>query len=142
MPTWEDLASKSHYQTAVAVRDAISRGDAASANDGIEELIEALSRSERRALKSQLVRIMTHVIKWRSQPAQRSRGWSATIQNARDEIADIMLETPSLNRAAVEQLWAPALQMALRQAEAEMDAAAIGPELTWDDVMTTEYRLS
>jgi len=63
MPSWEDLASQSHYQTAVAVRDALGRGDAASANEGIEELIEALSRSERRALKSQLVLLMAHVIK-------------------------------------------------------------------------------
>ncbi len=141
MPSWEDLASQSHYQTAVAVRDALGRGDAASANEGIEELIEALSRSERRALKSQLVRLMVHVIKWHTQPLQRSRSWVATIQNSRDEVFDIMQETPSLNRATVDQLWPACLQQATRQAEAEMDAPAATGTLTWQQVMADECGL-
>ena len=55
---WQTLSSDSHYKTAVAIRSELELGHVAEAAKGIEELIEALSRSEKRALKSQLVRLM------------------------------------------------------------------------------------
>jgi hypothetical protein len=39
---------------------------------GLDKLIEALSRSEKRALKSQLARVVLHTIKWRARPERRS----------------------------------------------------------------------
>jgi hypothetical protein len=55
---------------------------------GLEELIDALSRSERRALESHLMRLMQHVITWKCQPDLRSRSWVNTIANARESIAE------------------------------------------------------
>ena len=89
MQNWHDLATTSHYQTAVAVHDALHHGDTANALQGLEELIDALARSERRALRSQLIRLMQHVVKWQLQPERHSWSWVATIRNARREIADI-----------------------------------------------------
>jgi hypothetical protein len=51
---WRDLATTSHYQTAVAVKDELAKGNIEEATAGIEELIEALSRADKRALRSQL----------------------------------------------------------------------------------------
>ena len=62
--TWQQLTASSHYRAAVAVREALARGETAHASQGLEELIDALSRSEKRALRSQLIRLMSHVIKW------------------------------------------------------------------------------
>src|SRR5262249_37451374 len=42
MVNWHDLATTSHYQTAVAIKHALSAGDVEHARIGIEELIEAL----------------------------------------------------------------------------------------------------
>lgn len=92
---WQRLSTNSHYQTAVAVQNELRQGHTDEAAAGIEELIDALARSEKRALKSQLVRLMVHVLKWKEQPDQRSRSWAASISNAREEIADIQEETPS-----------------------------------------------
>ena len=75
---WHALAVDSHYQTAAAVRHHLLAGDVEEAIAGIEALIEALSRSDRRALRSQLIRLMAHVIKWQSQPDRRSRSWVVT----------------------------------------------------------------
>jgi hypothetical protein len=69
---WQELSSTSHYQTAMAIKQALQRGNVQEAITGIEELIEALSRSDKRALKSQLIRLMMHIIKWKSQPKKRS----------------------------------------------------------------------
>jgi hypothetical protein len=62
MVNWHDLATTSHYQTAVAVKHALSAGDVEYARIGIEELIEALARSDRRALESYLIRLMQNII--------------------------------------------------------------------------------
>jgi hypothetical protein len=52
MPTWQELAATSHYQTAVAVREALRKGNVQDATQGLEELIDALSRADRRALEA------------------------------------------------------------------------------------------
>lgn len=139
---WRDLAASSHYRTAVAVRQAIRRGDLAMADAGIEELIDALSRSEKRALRSHLIRLMAHLIKWQTQPERRSRSWVATINNARAEIAAIREETPSLSRDVVEPLWDPCFRPARDEAEAEMDRDAAVSALSWDDVFERDDTLA
>jgi hypothetical protein len=42
---WKELAAASHYQTAVAIKNELSKGDFEEASAGIEELIDALGRS-------------------------------------------------------------------------------------------------
>ena len=69
-------------------------GHVQEAAKGVEELIEALSRSEKRALKSQLVRLMLHIIKWQSQPERRSSSWVASIKDARDEMPIFRTKPP------------------------------------------------
>ena len=44
---WQELSATSHYQTAVAVEQALEQGDIPEAKAGIQELIDALSRSDR-----------------------------------------------------------------------------------------------
>ena len=138
---WQRLSSTSHYQTALAVQNKLRQGHLDEAADGIEELIEALARSEKRALKSQLVCLMVHVLKWNEQPEQRSRSWSASIANAREEIAEIQEETPSLNRAAIKQMWDKCFQAAKRAAEAEMDQKVSVRTLTWKDVLEIPFEV-
>ena len=138
---WQTLSTGSPYKTAVAIKQEIQEGRIAEAANGLEELIEALSKSEKRALKSQLVRLMLHVIKWRTQPERRSLSWVASIEDARDEIADIREETPSLNERTVQELWTKAFVIAKRDAEAEMGRGTDIETLTWDDVFATAYSL-
>ena len=139
MPTWQELAATSHYQTAVAVREALRKGNVQDATQGLEELIDALSRADRRALESHLVRLMQHVIKWKIQPGKRNRSWQSTIANAREAIAEIQEDTPSLTDDVIRRLWESTLRKAHREAEGDMDRAIPPLSLTWDDVFTTAY---
>ena len=139
MRQWQELSTTSSYQTAVAVQAELQQGHLAEAAVGMQELIDALSRSEKRALKSQLIRLMLHVIKWQAQPAKRSRSWAATIYNAREEIADIQEETPSLNEAVIREMWTKCFQAAKREAEGEMNQRAQVSELSWAEVFAEQY---
>ena len=139
--SWQSLASESHYQTAIHIRDALQDGDVVDAQQGLEELITALSRSEKRALKNQLVRLMLHIIKWQCQSERRSLSWLASINDARDEIIDIQEETPSLSNAVIQDMWEKCFVIAKRDAEAEMNKKATTHALSWDEVFTMVYRL-
>jgi hypothetical protein len=139
---WQELSSSSHYKTAIAVKDEITSGNLSEASIGIEELIQALSRSEKRALKSQLVRIMLHIIKWQSQPERRSLSWIASIKDAREEIADIQEETPSLSNNVIAELWDKAFVIANRDAQAEMRKKSNVTALSWQEVFEDEYDLN
>ena len=139
MRKWQELSTISPYQTAVAVQHELQQGHLDEATAGTKELIDALSRSEKRALKSQLIRLMLHVIKWKSEPAKRSRSWAATIYNAREEIADIQEETPSLKDAVIREMWAKCFRAAKREAEGEINQTVQVSGLSWEEVFVEQY---
>jgi hypothetical protein len=138
---WQELSTTSHYQTAQEIEKELERGNIQEASTGLKELIEALGRSEKRALKSHLTRLMAHVIKWETQPEKRSRSWVATIYNAREEIKDIQEETPSLTNETVEEVWVKCFQAAKREAEADMNQDSSVIELSWEEVFEDKYSL-
>ena len=139
---WQELSTTSHYQTAVAVEEALDRGDFADAKLGIQELIDALARAEKRALRSQLVRLMKHIIKWKTQPEHRSVSWTVSILNARHEIEEIQEETPSLNRAVIKEMWDRCFKNAKQEAHLEMSQKSSVDKLTWAQVFDHEYDLN
>ncbi|MGE0824796.1 MAG: DUF29 domain-containing protein [Candidatus Binatia bacterium] len=136
---WQELATSSHYQTAVAIEQELEKGNIQEATAGVKELIEALGRSEKRALKSHLVRLMVHIIKWQTQPERRSYSWAATIYNAREEIRDIQTETPSLTDTVIQEMWERCFLTAKREAEGDMNQAATVTGLSWREVFEDLY---
>lgn len=141
MTKWQELTATSHYRTAAAIREAIRSGDIREATHGIEELIDALFRSERRALESHLIWLMQHIIKWKYQPERRSRSWQNTIANARESIAEIQEDTPSLTNEVIQGMWERALRKAHREAESELDMPIPSMSLGWDEVFANSFTL-
>jgi len=136
---WQELAAASHYQTAVSIRHELLTGNAGEALIGTEELIESLSRSDKRALRSQLIRLMAHIIKWKSEPERRSRSWAATIENARIEIEELLELEPALN-PSVPALLKELFEKAKRLSEKEMGKKTLLAELSWKEVFDDEYQ--
>jgi Domain of unknown function DUF29 len=138
---WDLLVINSHYQTAEAVQSLLQEGNTQEASIGLHALIAAMARTERQAVKSQLVRLMSHIIKWKTQLERRSRSWVLTILNARSEIEDSQEEMPSLNRDFIESIWDKCFIQAVRQAEAEMDKDCEITFLSWEEVFVEAYIL-
>lgn len=124
MKNWEQLSIESHLFLAEAVKEELERGNLAEAQFGLQTLIDAMSRSEKRALKSFLTLLMAHIIKWKLQPEKRSVSWAKTILNARREIRRIQEDAPSLNRAYLESVWMECFNDAKEEAELEMQKSA------------------
>ena len=60
--------------------------------------VEELARSERRAIDSDLVVVLIHLLKHRFQPEMRSRSWLASIAEHRRRERRPLSESPSLQR--------------------------------------------
>jgi hypothetical protein len=88
----------------------------------IAEEIESIGRSDRRELKSRLVVLVAHLLKWGQQPGGRSRSWSATIDEQRLQIEGILGESPSL-RPSVAAMLVDAHAIARARAIAETGLA-------------------
>jgi len=140
---WEWLALTDHYYTAVAIRDALREGDVDGATEGIEELIDALSRSDERALESRLIRLMQHIIKWKVQPERRSPSWAATIREQRRQIRRLQSRYSRFtDRYIQDTLWDDCYTGGLNEAAAEMNREHIkAVPLSWEEVFETPYTL-
>jgi len=75
--------------------------------DNLAEEIESLGASDRRALRSHLLRLSQHLLKWRYQPQRRGEGWQQNIDHSRLQIELILEDSPSLRAFLPEALaWA------------------------------------
>lgn len=142
-PNWSELVTTSHIETVEMVRRLVEDQEYEEAVIGLHELEENMSQQQRKALKSHLVRLMMHLLKWRYQPDKRSTSWTRTIVNARIEIRDAREAMPSLNEAFMESIWEKAFQDAIAQAKAEMNLSRKDifepAPLTWEEVFEDEY---
>ncbi|MGH7836726.1 MAG: DUF29 domain-containing protein [Candidatus Binataceae bacterium] len=85
----------------------------------LAEEVDALADRDRRELRSRLMRILVHLLKWRFQAARRSRSWAATLDVQRTEIETLLESSPSL-RGELPALIARAFTSAQRVAGREM----------------------
>lgn len=138
---WEDMAATSYVGTVTELQATLGEQDYAQVSEGLQVLLESMSQELRRALRSQLSRLMMHVIKWKIQPDKRTGSWAVSILDARENIEEIMQEKPSLNRHFLDEIWAKTMQQALRKAQEETQTRATIDTLTWHDVFEEDYTL-
>jgi uncharacterized protein DUF29 len=64
----------------------------------LAEEVEELRKTDRRAVRSQLRRLMSHLLKWQHQPRRRSNSWLETITDARRLLADDLEDNANVAR--------------------------------------------
>lgn len=82
------------------------------------EALTAMGRSEWRELVNRLAILITHLLKWRLQPALRGNSWRLTIKEQRLRLAAHLEDNPSL-KGRLEQAIARAYPLARIAAERE-----------------------
>jgi len=100
--------------------------------DNLLEELETMGRAEKRSLKSRLVILLAHLLKWQYQPERRSKSWALTIKNQRLDIREILEDSPSLKsllEATIARAWQKALLMA--EDETGLDAARFPAQCPW-----------
>jgi uncharacterized protein YPO0396 len=84
----------------------------------LAEEVEELRKTERRAVRSQLRLILSHLLKWRHQPNKRTESWHSTIANGRVLVQEDLEDLPSL-AGELDELAAWAYPRARRDASQE-----------------------
>lgn len=74
--------------------------------ENLAEEIDSMARSDKRSLRSQLVRILKHLLKFKYQPTKQSdsTSWSESISQGQHEIEAIIEDSPSLKNEPNEYL--------------------------------------
>jgi hypothetical protein len=108
----------------------------------LAEEIEALGISRRRELRSRYTILLMHLLKWLYQPRHRTSSWRRTIREQRDQIEDLLQESPSLRPSRPEELLI-AYKRARENAadETGFDVATFSEECPFfvDDVEKHDY---
>ncbi len=136
---WEELTATSYADTVEELQTTLAEQDYEQLSEGLQTLLASMSQELKRALRSQLSRLMMHVVKWKIQPEKRSGSWAVSILDARENIDEIMNEKPSLNRLFVQEIWDKTVQQAIRKAEEETQCRITLTTLTLQEVFDDEY---
>ena len=86
--------------------------------DNIAEELESMGRSEKRELVNRLAILLMHLLKWQYQPQRRGKSWKNTIDTQREDILELLQESPSLRHELPAKLMS-AYKKARRFAEDE-----------------------
>ncbi|MGB7415899.1 MAG: DUF29 domain-containing protein, partial [Thermosynechococcaceae cyanobacterium] len=90
--------------------------------DNLVEEIEDLARRHRDALKSNLIVIMLHLLKWQYQSGKRSRSWEASILEPRFRVNEALADMPSL-KSYLPEIYERCYEFARRKAAIETGLA-------------------
>ena len=93
----------------------------------IEEIV-SLGQSYEHAVRSQLRRMLMHLVKMRIQPERAGTSWRRSIADARAEIEDLMERSPSLRRHLeenLEKVYGRAIKQALDETNLKSQAKTL-----------------
>jgi hypothetical protein len=62
----------------------------------LAEELEDMGANRKRAIVRHLMRLIQHLLKFQMQPQLRSKSWRLTIRNQRDDVKELLEESPSL----------------------------------------------
>jgi hypothetical protein len=110
--------------------------------ENIAEEIESMGKMEKRELTSRLTVLILHLVKWRFQPAKRSRSWRLSVEGQRLDIEDLLQDNPSLRPVVadlIEQAWRRALIDA--QKETGLEASVFPSRCPWgpDQILSDDF---
>jgi hypothetical protein len=96
----------------------------------VAEEIEDLGKSERSAVRSQLRRMLVHLLKSRIQPERAGASWRGSVASARTEILDHFGDSPSLRKHAevnLQRIYREAVELAL--VETNLAGHTVNPDI-------------
>ena len=72
--------------------------------ENLFEEIEDIGKGERQAIRSNLVVVLLHLLKWQFQPEYRTGSWAGSITEHRTRILNTLEDSPSLKSVLAEGL--------------------------------------
>jgi hypothetical protein len=103
----------------------------------IAEELETLGRSQFRELRSNVARVIQHMLKWDYQSYARSKSWVVSIGAHRKNIRECLLDNPGL-KARIDEIVEQAFRSAIEDVieEAELERRTLPPDCpySWQEI--------
>jgi hypothetical protein len=101
-------------------------------HQNLAEEIDDVGNREKQALRSRMVVLLTHLLKWKFQAKRRGGSWIRTIRTQRAAIDDALDDYPSLRTLLDDPQWlAKTYQRAVRDAVDQTRLDTIPAALPW-----------
>ena len=110
--------------------------------ENLIEEIESMGRSEKRALKSNLLILLMHLLKYKYQPDKRSNSWLSTIFEHRRRLKEELTESPSLKKYFSEvfsECYQDARKLASLETGLSVDTFPVDCPFTTDEILNQDY---
>jgi len=106
------------------------------------EEIEDLGTGEKKAVQSNLVVVLKHLLKQRFQPGRRSRSWLSSIAEHRRRLRNDLRSSPSLRpyaRDVFEECYQDSRRQALIETGLEPDALPVAPPWSLEQTLDPDF---
>jgi hypothetical protein len=127
----ESLYDADFVEWTTRTSDLLRRGCLAGLDlENIAAEIEDRGKSERAAVRSQLRRMLVHLVKTRIQPERAGASWRSPVASARIQILDHFGDSPSLRKHAednLQRIYGETVELAL--AETNLAGATANPDI-------------
>jgi hypothetical protein len=85
---------------------------------------------------------VAHLLKWKFQPARRSRSWRATVRSQRSDILKLLAQSPSLQQrlsAEMSTIHESAVKLAADESGLRRDRFPAGCPFSVDEILDEEF---
>ncbi len=113
--------------------------------DALAEELEAMAAREQREARKHLRNLIAHLLKWSFQSAElprRAHSWRNTIREAREELSDLLEDSPGLISPLKEtfsKIYERARNKASNETRLPLDRFPTAPPRTLDQVMSEDF---
>jgi hypothetical protein len=110
--------------------------------ENLIEEIESMGRSEKRALESNLVVLLMHLLKYKYQPEKCSKSWLSTIFEHRRRLNKQFQDSPSLKKYFLEtfaECYQDARQQASIETGLDLDIFPLESPFNTDECLNKEF---
>ncbi|MGI8500046.1 MAG: DUF29 domain-containing protein [Hassallia sp.] len=110
--------------------------------ENLIEEIECMGRSEKKAIKSNLMVVLIHLLKYKYQSEKRSNSWKGSIREHRRRIRDAFVDSPSLKpyfQEVLLQSYPDAIKQASDETGLSLDTFPVDSPFTADECLDEDF---
>jgi hypothetical protein len=110
--------------------------------ENLIEEIESMARNNRRELKSRLIVLIMHLLKWKYQPQKQSKSWLSTINLQRGELELLLEENPSLKPSIemiIDNCYDKARKRASKETQLNLTTFPVDNPFTLEEILDEDF---
>ncbi len=110
--------------------------------ENLIEEIQCMGRSEKKAIKSNLIVVLIHLLKYKYQPEKRSNSWKGSIREHRRRLKEAFVDSPSLKpyfQEVLPQCYQDARKQASDETGLSLDTFGVDSPFTADECLDEEF---